>query len=369
MKRLRRAVAWTARYAISLAMFGTTASFAMAWGLHLLRIEVAGLLVVLPLVWLVVVLHEGGHYLAARWQGMHVLSISILGWEIQPLRRGLRLRRSLPGKRSWGQVIAIARLAAPERRQLAFCVLGGPLANLVVGSACALLAWSMGLPPGSEWLAAFATLNLGIGLFNLVPWQDRSTTDGALLLLLWRNPREFAEQQTHARIIARLLEGTLPDALPEQELEWLERQPTPLPLVALWYRLKALHCRNDWTAARAIRERLDAMEACTPDLREQFPELLNLMYVELAFSQAMQEGDCVALRLCLPRARSCWVAPWLLPRCEALLAALAGDRPACAALLQVAEQRAERSTDASARLSESLLRHAVAARNGMATVG
>jgi len=123
----------------------------------LLAIFLASLLMIIG-----VVVHEGGHYLAARCCGMPVLQARIAAVEVQVLRRGWRLRWSPQLKRSrlGGYVMAASNLQRPLRQQWMLMALGGPLLNLLVGG--------MALALGLYWQGVCGALALAFAIINLV---------------------------------------------------------------------------------------------------------------------------------------------------------------------------------------------------------
>lgn len=363
MERVALVLLWLLRHGIALVCFGGTLAFAVAAGKHYTGLTISGWLLAFVTVVVAVAAHEGGHYLAARWQRMHVLLVDILGWELHPQRRGMRVRRRRRRVRGLGgYVMAFPRQDRPERPQMIALVLGGPLANLLLGVIAGAAAWATQLKPGTEWIAAFAAANVGMGLFNLVPWRHGHVTDGALLLDLLRRTEVSAALRAHIRLIALSMESITADQLPEHDITVLERESGINALIALWYRLKAAQNRGDWAAASSQASTFDTMHSGLPhEAATVLAEMLALMQVELAFSRAMHAGDPAPLAAHLWQARTLWATPWLLPRCQALLAALEGDLPRRDAALDRAARFADVANDASLPRSEALLRDAIRA--------
>lgn len=161
--------------------------------------------------------------------------------------------------------------------------------------------------------------------------------------------------------MSRSLSGQTADQLPEDELAILEAQASPMPLVALWYRLKADQNRRDWARAVSRSVQFDLLVAAfDPASRAALPDLLATLRTELAFSQAMLTGDETGLTDDLLPASAAWVAPWLLPRCQALRASLRGDHAHCTHLLKLSERSAENAIDRALWRSEALLRGYIA---------
>ena len=309
------------------------------------------------------VVHELGHYASARLAGMTVLLMYVLGWEIHPQRRGWHVQRS-PRRLSGisGYVFASPSPSRPMRPQVVALVAGGPAANLVVAAACGLVGW-LGFP-GSEGrlLLAFATLNAGFGVVNLIPHQTPMPSDGLSLYTWLRGVDETSPELAYTRVVAQAIAGRTADEIADDELATLESQPAHLPIFALWIRFKADQDRGAWKAAVAHADTLGTrVKALDPATRTAIAGLLALFRIELAFSRAMLTGDGAWLengRLARKLVRS---SRWLLPRCEALKAALRGDERSCMAWLETSRRHADNSLDGALVRSEARLRECVAA--------
>lgn len=372
-----------ARWANRLGVFVQGAMTCMAWfaGIVLCTLALgdAGSVLFLPFMltlslWLVTLLvHEGGHYVAARHAGMTVLRVRVGRVELQPQQRGWRVRWALPQKiHAAGYVTAVHDPSRPLRGQSLRMIAGGPGANLLVAIILGPVAWWC-LPHAAAWLTlAFALLNALTGLANLVPGSRGLASDG-LQLLLWRNRQlEFGPLFAHARLLALTVAGVTADRLPEDQLALLDAQPAPMPMVALWYRLKARQNRGEWEAAAAQQTRFEHLQAeLTPALRSGLAEFLACIRTELAFSLAMRDRDAAGLMDNLLPEKSRWSAPALWPRCLALRALLEGHLAEGRRLLGEAQCVAEQSLDRALPLSEALIQRrmlALAAESGTHTV-
>lgn len=153
---------------------------------------------------LIITIHESGHGVMCRLAGGTLRGINVgLGKELFSFRLfGLpfRFRESFRGGYCSGYFLTEDRM----RLRYFWYVLGGPLANLLVAG----IVWlALGMPrlypfgrgalgdPGF----LFLLLNLGIGLFNLIPYMTRGATslgsknptDGMLLLQIpfWKSEK------------------------------------------------------------------------------------------------------------------------------------------------------------------------------------
>jgi hypothetical protein len=148
--------------------------------------------------------HEIGHTLAGR----------AIGWRLRVLRVGRgRLLASFP-------LFAHDRPPLVDRRRAALLALGGPLANLLLASALAALAWAWGSRTrdgGSEFGLAILTgamlSQASMALRTLYPsrkLEDNLVTDGRLLLQILRTQTSTGDvHDVEARAQARLSEGNL----------------------------------------------------------------------------------------------------------------------------------------------------------------
>lgn len=311
-----------------------------------------------------VVVHEAGHYLAARLQGMHVLQVMLLGIELHLTRRGVRIRRQqFRRRRMHGYVLAYPRSDRPIRRQVILMVLGGPLANLILAALLAGVVSVSGLPAHQEWLVAAMLLNVGMCFSNLLSTNAEWKSDGAVLKEWWRRPADHP-LIPFDRLTILSLEGTTSDGLPEQDLAALEQGTTIEQLVALWYRLKADQERGDWQMAAHRRNQLVALkEHVDPALLARLSDLTAVMEAELDFSKAMNDQDADAFEATQKATAPVWVSPWQRPRALALVAALRCDETRRDTCLKTSERHARDAIDAAVAPSEARLRDAILAIN------
>lgn len=322
----------------------------------------AALLTVWLLAFLAIVVHELGHYAGARLTGMTVWLINIAGVEAHAQRRGWRIRWSRIKRRGIaGYVLAFPLLDLPMRPQMLTLILGGPIANFVAAVSFGGLGWALLPRPEANLAFAFSVVSLAMSLISLVPHQGAMSSDGLKLITWLKGVSEDSPGLVHTRLISRSIAGQTANEVPENELIALEQQAAPMPLVALWYRLKSDQNRGDWTSAVMRSEQFEVLaQALDPALKTILAELLKTLEVELAFSRAILTGDGSGLADDEVRYKALWTSPWLRPRCQALHARLRGDATLSTKLLQVSERFAENSIDRALARSESLLRRYVA---------
>ena len=309
------------------------------------------------LLWLVVVIHEAGHYFGARFAGMTVIHVRIAAWELHP-RRGRWLIRWAPQreKQYAGWVYAVHDHRRPMRAQMLPFIVAGPLINLVAGVFSLGVCWLWSEYQTVVGVAgAFAVTNIVLGVANLLPRKGRIQTDGWKLLHWWRHSNDMAPELTHARLLSLSIFGTTADALPEDDIEYLASRPMPIPLAAAWYRLKAAQNRGDWEGALSQGEKFEKDLSSLSPVPRSLHALIALVRTEVAFSRVMATGEWSALRDDLLSRDASRLVPSLWPRCLALRASLSGNQAESARLLAVSMEKAKQSPDLALAKSEVIL--------------
>lgn len=162
--------------------------------------RVIGFLVLFPLFMMTVVIHEVSHGVVANWLGdptardagrltLNPLKhIDPFGTLILPLM--LRLLNS-PVVFGWAKPVPVDyRNLKHPKRDMFWIGAAGPAANFLMAAAVALLLRFGGAllpPPATALLQALAWINLGLGMFNLlpVPPLDGSRVLAGLLPVRW----------------------------------------------------------------------------------------------------------------------------------------------------------------------------------------
>jgi hypothetical protein len=158
--------------------------------------------------WVAVIIHEGGHLLAALALGLRVFSFRVGRVEILDQGKGFQVRWIARPRIPVGWVEAFPRDGGFRRGRIAIFIMGGSLASLLAGVLCFLgvyrinetvvvsypvpvSTWNKILIPrtqGASWLSWGGLMNFEFLFGLLIPIRrKRYWSDGALLLDLARN--------------------------------------------------------------------------------------------------------------------------------------------------------------------------------------
>lgn len=301
-------------------------------------------------------IHEGGHYLGAKWSHMTVLAVRVAAMEMVPLRCGWRVRWSPQSKRLrvGGYVMVAADPYRPLRRQVIVSTAMGPLANLIVGYLCI----SIGLSSEETMrmiLLAIGVSNVAMGLSNLIPTYVGCTSDGAGLIAWCRLKEEQSPTLANVRLLALSVAGVPGDELPDDDIALLSSEPMPAPLLAIWYRLNARQIQGDWQGAVQQGDELHALLEMSSQNVQSMELLISILKIELGFSRAMLLRTTDELRDDLMSDEVDWCFPSLRLRCLALRELIEGNNLAAEQHLDRALALALDSVDLSLSKSESKL--------------
>ncbi|MGH8082445.1 MAG: M50 family metallopeptidase, partial [Lysobacter sp.] len=326
------------------------------------------LAIFLPGLVLAVTVHECGHWAAARWRGM-IVSQVVIGWlEIQPRRRGVRLRL-VRGMTSGvrGYVLAYPGADRDMRRDLTWFALGGPIASLFAAVGCGMVAWQLGRSSAqSAWLL-WGLLHLLGCVLNLIPRKlsNAMATDGLIWARARLNRFDALPGAAFLEIQGRILRGAPVRDLPTELLRRLLDEPEPMPSMHGWLWVHAALEAQDLDDAdkrfEALRARIGELD---PPMQLALAGLLAMVRVDLAFAHAIEQGEGGALTALDPLsldAPGYWYAPHVPPRVRALAAALRGDAVEARRQLARAQRYAENSPCDFIVLSEAQLRERIEA--------
>jgi hypothetical protein len=131
--------------------------------------------------WLALAAHEGGHLLAARLCGLAPWFARI--GPVTLTRVGSQWQAGWTWRHNWLDGIALCFLPGTCRWKRLVVLAGGPLGNLAVGIVAGSLAVMHLSPVGRCWALLLAVNCLFFGLANLLPLQEKLSSDG---LAIWR---------------------------------------------------------------------------------------------------------------------------------------------------------------------------------------
>lgn len=330
-------------------------------------IEAAGSMnwIALPMlvgIWIgTVLVHEYGHVLGARAAGMvpWIMQVGVL--QCHALKRGWRIRIRRGTRPLAGYVMAFVDPERPPSRQISAMAASGPAANLMV-VASAVVAFVV-LEDGRvrAIVAAVGIVNLAVGLANLLPRKTPCESDGAMLLRALKAP-DTLEYSIVDRLNGMSVRGVTADRLPKELLDSLAQAAPPMPLIALWFALKARQNMCDWDAAAALASLVEsAVEETPAEVRSAFHELIASLRCEVGFSVEMVDTGTANDADPDIHPELDWHMPWLRPRWQALRAARRGDPVLAHRLLKASAKHAERSVDRSLRICERRIRAQIAA--------
>jgi hypothetical protein len=235
--------------------------------------------------YLLIVIHESGHLLAARLVGIEIARVTIGHWRKLASFSVGKTQVFLRAAPSSGYVMPKPVLTRKPTAAIVLFVLGGVLAE----GAVVALALARTPPPQiatlGELVVVFVRINvIWIGayqvIFNLLPGQGwlggtKVATDGMLLLQLWQNRgNRAAEDQMLRELqgIEDLKQAGQYDAAIGKATALMNVHPKNLELRKFVASLHSSH--GDWREAeRMLREMLQE----PPDSKSRTAELLDLL--------------------------------------------------------------------------------------------
>lgn len=336
---------------IFLLVLGLGSQRELGFPLVILGMLVPGLLCVL-------ILHEGGHWLAARLAGMKTMSIG-LGWlEFQLRRRGVRMRWRKRARGIGGYVIAYPDPKRDLRRSMMQLALGGPSMNLLAAAICGLIAIWLGRSNAQAFWMLWALLHLSAGFLNLMPSTvGVFATDGLTWLRAWRNRSDTLSGATFAALSGQIVHGESFEDFPADLLQRLAGEPAPMPLLHDWLLCQSALQRRDLDEAMRLSARIRAsFDAYDASMKAELGDLVVLSWAEQLYTHAWVDRDPASIETADLSSGAFWYAPHLIPRLRALAAALRGDRDRARLLLAVSRRYAEGAIEASLPAYEARLR-------------
>ncbi|MBF9237040.1 M50 family metallopeptidase [Hymenobacter sp. BT683] len=313
------------------------------------RGQVLGLLLSLPLAWLLaVLLHELGHVAAGHWQSFRFywLAVGPFMWKKKAGRVRFEWNKNL--NTAGGMALSVPPDDHELRRRFIAFALGGPLASLVwAGVAIGLFALLPAAPGAGQVLMGTIGASGGISgllvVLTLVPMQlGGFSTDGARAVALWRNGPAGQLELAVLAATVRSIAGVRPRELQGPLLEAAAALPDELPFKLYVYHylyLMALDAGATEAAGRHL--------AAYRDRLAQMPTAMHAsVWLESAFFAAAHQHDLAAARAFQAQAQVTSFTPADLPaRVEAALARFAGEADRARAQAQLALQELPNNLD------------------------
>lgn len=228
---------------------------AAAAQLHPVALVLFWLLSLLPLYFLHVLIHEGGHALGARLTGFRIIVFMAGRLRIDRRPSGWQLRWQKPQVKLGGMVQVFTPYFTNLRSRYMLLVAAGPLATLLSGAAALVLhgyLWPWAGPASyalahALWLLGW--LSILSGVLNLLPLknQARYSNDGTQLLRLLRQDATAHQHLLVLRLSGSSYSGQRPRDWDQALVDELLAQPGDGTLDALahYYAYCYFHDRND----------------------------------------------------------------------------------------------------------------------------
>jgi hypothetical protein len=218
-------------------------------------------------IYLGVVIHETGHFLAGRLAGLSLNFVRFGPIQINaPFK--LSWHRQRGGAR--GVTSMLPKTGNVTTKQVILLLIGGPAANLLSAALIILLYESHQELP---WLpSVFVAASLFLGLGNLVPFQNRAAvSDGKRLWMLISSKGRGERWIALFQMIAAISQGTdyenLPDELIVRATAFLDNSPDTVSAHVLAY-CSASYRKENERAAQLLETALAFSGFSSPMLRE-----------------------------------------------------------------------------------------------------
>lgn len=263
-------------FLLSLAL-GLGAKYALPLQFHLVLrgpdiTHMKGVSILLAAAATSIVLHEGGHLLAALLMDFEIMALAVGPFRFVRLNESWEFRFT-PRSFFSGSVSAVPRKFAGWRARMLAVVVAGPIATLLTGlTAAGLLLSHLSVTLPNTFLSAVAQLSVFIFVLGLLPNSGRAKVrnDARLLLVLTSDSKEALEILLYHQLTRLELAGTRPKDYPEslmRELSQQQGRPDLMLFSAHKIVLWALDRGQTATADLWDRRCLELSESCQPASR------------------------------------------------------------------------------------------------------
>lgn len=302
------------------------------------------------------IIHEAGHFMAARLQGMTVTEVK-LGWLFFSARRkGFKVQFKRQGSSFGGWVKATVGKGS-IRRQMLVLVLGGPAINLVCATTGGALTWAAfiyGAKSSATVLASFSVMNAYMGFANLLPIGRTIPSDGSRLYhWLFESHKDPAALSLY-RLMGLSVQGLRARDYSAEDLGLLTESPMPTRrLLGKWLALRGAIDRKDMTTARnLLKECRSLYEGSSEEERKILAGTWAFCLLESAYLEGRLEGSREEGRLLLENSDLQAIPAFMRLRLEAVMHAAAGDRKQAQDCIDRARVDLDETHDIGTRLEE-----------------
>jgi hypothetical protein len=258
---------------------------------HYTKSDAWTLLIALPLVYLIVIgSHELGHVVSGVVNRFNFYSMALGPFSWRKEGDALRFFWNKNFNLSGGVAVMFPVGEEQLRRRYLLFVVGGPLASLIIGVFCLLLAL---LPPmGSSVglvLGVTGFCSLGIFVLTLVPFESQGiTSDGRRIQLLTGDSERAEVELTMLRAVA-FLQTTRPlSELPIDSIsQAIENPKAPEPSRAMLHYFSYLY----WLDLRDVDKAEIALEAFLSAIGEFAQSYQDSCNLEVVFFYVFEKPD------------------------------------------------------------------------------
>lgn len=312
---------------------------------------------------LAVLVHESGHVLAALCSRMHIVQCTFHRFEAMRLRSGWRVRRGPRGPKPAASVRTFPRADNQSPRPWLVVAAAGPLASALLAATMAGIAPAFPIVALQPWLWGMAGYSGAQCVMALLPSViEGRLSDGQIMRLQWSRSPEHAFELLVARRFGAMIDGVRASQVGAHDRQAMrDADPLAGPLFVASMELDEAMEAGEWSRAVVAADALDALIEAFPQ-PEAVRAKVSLVLLECGLVRTLASGDAVPLEASMagltPQARddASWDSPWVIPRCEAVLAFLRGDAAGARAALAVSAQHAHDTVYASVRATEASVR-------------
>lgn len=309
-------------------------------------------------VWLITIcIHEYGHFLAARLQGMKVTEVRLVCLVLSARRRGFRHSwKRAPGiVRAW--VRATVTGSGDIKHEMMVFILGGPLMNVLVAALCATLVWVTGIfghVGVSSLFSCLGMANLFTGLVNLLPIGRRMLSDGSRLWYWFFESHKDPENLALLRVMGKSDKGERAREHDPHDVGLLTASSNQVQrFLGGWVKLRdAMDRKDSDSALKIIDEYGEAFSALEPKERDKVDSVWKFFLSENAYLIALhQRSPHEAVEELEAKGREA-IPAFMRLRLQAAMHYAEGHMPEAREAATEARCEAEDSYDAGTRLEE-----------------